>query len=159
MRNERGQGAMAVKTMRCALVAIGMLFGLGCSGTGPSPSSPSCDQACRDAVALRVSLTYVLDHCRYLAADTDPTLNYDITLTGTAIEMGVIAVQPGTTTSLAITSGAMTFSGNVYSPPLPYPEDAAGQDAGAANACAVQVAQNGNQLSGTICGRTAGLTL
>jgi hypothetical protein len=106
-----------------------------------------------------VSLTYVLDHCRYVAADTDPKQNYDMTVTGTLTESGVIAVQPGTTTSLTITSDAMTLSGTVYSPPLPYPDDAATEDAGPASPCTLQLAQNGNQLSGTICGRTAGLLL
>jgi hypothetical protein len=192
--------------MRAMLAALVTVIALGCSGAGPSPSSPSCDQTCRDAVALRavritlkqvfngaiqampvgpqdqkyactpfggsahitgtatsnpnvgtttVSLTYVLDHCRYVASDTDPTQNYDMTLTGTVVESGVIAVQPGTTTSLTITSDAMTLSGTVYSPALPYPDG----DAGAASPCSLQLAQNGNQLSGTICGRTAGLTL
>ncbi len=197
------------------LVAIGaaLALGLACGSAGPSPSSPACDQACKDAVALRafretlkqvfngallsrpvgpqdqtyecspfagtahvtgtvtsnanvgtnsVMLTYVLDHCRYVAVDTDPTQNYDMTLTGTAQEQGIIAVQPGTTTALSITSDAMTFSGTVYSPALPYPADAGSQgatDAAAGQTCSVQVAQNGNQLSGMICGRTAGLTL
>ena len=190
-----------------------LAIGLACGSAGPSPSSPACDQACKDAVALRafretlkqvfngalqslpvgaqdqtyeclpfkgtahvtgtvtsnanvgttsVMLTYVLDHCRYVAVDTDPTQNYDMTLTGTAMENGIIAVQPGMATALSITSDAMTFSGTVYSPALPYPADAGsqgGSDAAAGEACAVDVAQNGNQLSGTICGRTAGLTL
>jgi hypothetical protein len=190
----------------------------GCGGAGPSPTAPTCDQACQDAVALRafretvkqvfngalqdmpvgaqdrmydctplggkahitgtatsnanvgtttVSLTYVLDHCRYLAVDVEPTQNYDVTLTGTAIETGVIAVQPGTTTSLTFTSAGMTFGGTVYSPPLPYPADAApdavmhdaGPDAAPESACALQLTQNGNQLSGTICGRSAGVSL
>ena len=109
-----------------------------------------------------VNLTYVLDHCRYVAVDTDPTQNYDITLSGTTIETGIIAVQPGTTTALAFTSDAMTFSGNVYSPPVPYPAGAPAMPDAAplpAAACSVQLAQNGNQLSGMVCGRTAGLTL
>jgi hypothetical protein len=207
MRDERGErGASVTQTTRCVLASLVTAVALGCSGAGPSPSSPACDQTCRDAVALRavritlkqvfngaiqampvgpqdqtyactpfggsahitgtatsnanvgtttVSLTYVLDHCRYIAADTDPTQNYDMTVTGIVMETGVIAVQPGTATSLTITSEAMTLSGTVYSPPLPYPDS----DAGAASTCALQLAQNGNQLSGTICGRTAGLTL
>ena len=194
-----------------SLIVIG-----GCSGAGPSPTSPACDQKCQDGVALRayretlkqifngalqsmpvgaqdqtyackpfggsahvtgtatsnadvgtttVTLTYVLDHCRYVAADTDPTQNYDITLTGTTIETGVIAVQPGTTTSLSLTSDAMTFSGSVYSPALVYP-GSAGQDttldagdAGSEPSCTLAVTQQGNQLSGTLCGRTSGVAL
>jgi hypothetical protein len=211
MRDEPGEGgARVTQATRRVLASLVTVLGLGCNGAGPSPSSPGCDQTCRDAVALRafretlkqvfngalqakpvgaqdqtyactpfggsahvtgtatsnpnvgttiVNLTYVLDQCRYLASDTDPTQNYDITVTGTAMEAGVIAVQPGTSTSLTITSEAMTLSGTVYSPPLPYPDNAGAQDAGPPSACSVQLAQNGNQLSGTICGRTAGLTL
>jgi hypothetical protein len=205
----------AIATLLSVLGGSVLAMGLGCGGgAGPSPSSPACDQACEDAVALRafretlkqvfngalqmmpvgaqdkmypcmpfggtahitgtvtsnanvgttsVDLTYVLDHCHYIAVDTEPTQNYDMTLTGTADEKGLIAVQPGTTTSLAITSDAMTFSGKVYSPPLPYPadagEEAAAPDAAPGVACSVRVAQDGNQLSGMICGRTAGLAL
>jgi hypothetical protein len=119
-----------------------------------------------DVGTTTVALTYDLDHCRYEETDTDPTQNYDITLTGTAIETGTIAVQPGSTTSLSVTSTAMIFSGSVYSPALEYPGAAsqdvtldAGADAGPANACSVQVAQNGNQLSGTLCGRNVGVSL
>ena len=191
-------------------VAVGALgLGFGCSGAGPSPTSPPCDQNCEDMVALRsfretlkqifngalqampvgaqdvtyacaplggtahvtgtatsnadvgstsVNLTYVLDHCRYVAEDTDPTQNYDITLTGTALETGVIAQQPGSTTSLSITSDAMVLSGSVYSPPLSYQTDgdAGASDGGLEGGCAVDLSQNG---SGTICGRAAGLSL
>lgn len=110
--------------------------------TGTATSNPNVG-------TTTVNLTYVFDHCHYVQADTDPTQNYDITLTGTAIETGIIAVQPGTTTALTLTTDAMTFSGTVYSPALPY----------AVGPCAVQLSQNGNQLSGLVCGRTAGLTL
>jgi hypothetical protein len=210
MRDARGErGASVTKTTRRVLASLVTVVGLGCSG-GASPSSPACDGACRDGVALRavrqtlkqvfngaiqampvgpqdqmyactpfggsahitgtatsnpnvgtttVSLTYVLDHCHYIASDTDPAQNYDLTVTGTVMEARVIAVQPGTSTSLTITSEALTLSGSVYSPPLPYPDSAATADGGAASACPLRLAQNGNQLSGTICGRTAGLTL
>jgi hypothetical protein len=195
------------------VLAVGALgLSIGCSGAGPSPTSPPCDQSCEDMVAMRsfretlkqvfngalqampvgaqdvtyacaplggtahvtgtatsnadvgstsVNLTYVLDHCRYVAEDTDPTQNYDITLTGTALETGVIAQQPGSTTSLSITSDAMILSGSVYSPPLSYQADgdAGASDGGTEGGCAVELSQNGNQLSGTICGRAAGLNL
>ncbi len=135
----------------------------GCTPFGGTAHVTGTVTSNADVGTTSVALTYVLDRCRYMAVDTDPTQNYDMTLTGTTTEEGVIAVQPGTTTALAITSGAMTFSGTVYSPALPYPADA-GQEATAPDAapgevCSVQVAQNGNQLSGKICGRIAGLTL
>ncbi len=110
-----------------------------------------------------VDLTYVLDGCHYISVDTDPTQNYDTILTGTVTEHGIIAVQPGNTTVLTIASDAMTFAGTVYSPPIPYQadgvQDAGGPDAAPAGTCPVQLGQDGNQLSGTICGRAAGVAL
>ena len=188
---------------------------LGCSGAGPSPTSPPCDQSCQDSVALRgfretlkqvfngalqaqpvgaqdvtydcaplggtahitgtatsnadvgsttVNLTYVFDRCRYIAQDTDPTQNYDMSVTGIVVETGTIAVQPGSTTSLAITSDAVVLAGSVYSPPILYATDGGVEpidagDAGSFGACAILVSQDGNQLSGTICGRTVGVSL
>ena len=99
--------------------------------------------------ATEVDLTYVLDHCAYAQKDTDPKSNYHMTLTGTVTEKGTLAVQPTSTTALGFKSDAMTFSGTVYDPPVGYEEAA----------CALALGQSGNQLSGTLCGREAGLTL
>jgi hypothetical protein len=117
-----------------------------------------------DVGSTTVSLTYVFDGCRYIAQDTDPTQNYDMTVTGVVVETGTIAVQPGSTTSLAITSDAVVLAGSVYSPPILYATDGGidlpdAGDAGSLGACAILVSQDGNQLSGTICGRTAGVSL
>ncbi len=203
----RKRQSKAGRVLALAMLLAVTLIGPACSGAGPSPTAPTCDRVCQDAVAMRafretmkqvfngalqngpvgpqdqtyacspfggtahitgtatsnanvgtttVNLTYVFDHCRYIAADTEPTQNYDIAISGTAVEVGTIAVQPGTTTSLTMTSDAMTFAGTVYSPPLPFGSVA---DAAAPEPCALQLAQNGNQLSGTICGRVSGLTL
>jgi hypothetical protein len=72
-----------------------------------------------------------------------------MTLTGTATEKGTLAVQPSANTALTIQSDAMTFSGTVHDPPLNYQ----------ANACPLALVQDGNQLSGTVCGRQAGTSL
>ncbi len=119
-----------------------------------------------DVGSTTVSLTYVFDGCRYVAQDTDPTQNYDLTLTGVVVETGTIAVQPGSTTSLAITSDAAILAGSVYSPPILFATDGGVDliDAGDAGglglgACAILMSQDGNQISGTICGRTAGVSL
>jgi hypothetical protein len=117
-----------------------------------------------DVGSTSVSLTYVFDRCRYIAQDTDPTQNYDLSVTGVVVESGTIAVQPGSTTSLAITSDAVVLAGSVYSPPISYATDGGvsltdAGDAGIEGGCAILVSQNGNQLSGTICGRTAGVSL
>jgi hypothetical protein len=96
-----------------------------------------------------VQLTYELSQCGYRQTDVDPLQTYDMVLTGTATENGTLSAQPTSTTALTIQSDSMTFAGTVHDPPLTY------QGAG----CALQLVQNGNQLSGLICGRQAGLTL
>jgi hypothetical protein len=117
-----------------------------------------------DVGSTSVSLTYAFDRCRYIAQDTDPTQNYDMSVTGVVVETGTIAVQPGSTTALAITSDAVILAGSVYSPPILFATDGGvsfpdAGDAGSLGACAIQVSQDGNQLSGTICGRAAGVSL
>jgi hypothetical protein len=99
--------------------------------------------------ATEVHLTYVLDHCAYERQDTDPTQNYSLTLTGTTTEDGTIAIQPSSTTSLTLKSDGMTFAGKVHDPPVDYNE----------TQCALDLGQNGNQLSGKICTRDSGLLL
>jgi hypothetical protein len=124
-------------------------------------------------------LTYVFHHCTYGQIDSNPNQSFEVTLDGTLSETGVIAVQPTATTALSFQSDAFALSGTVYDPPIPYalaPEPGAsgggapgdggadGSDAGdgagvAGTGCALSLTQNGNQLSGTICGRSAGVTL
>ena len=99
--------------------------------------------------STEVELTYVLDHCGVPQKDTDPEQTYSMTLTGTVTEKGTIAIQPSSTTSLDIGCSAMTLSGTVYDPPMDY----------SADACALALGQNGNQLSGTMCARAVGVTL
>lgn len=96
-----------------------------------------------------VELTYAFQACAFQRVDTDPTKNYQMTLGGSVTESGVLAVQPSSTTALRIESGAMSLSGTVYAPSVGYGEPS----------CAVALAQNGGQLSGTLCGRPVGLTL
>jgi hypothetical protein len=108
-------------------------------------------QATSNAVqgATFVQLTYAFAACAYSQTDSDPKQTYTTTLTGTVTEGGTLAVQPSSTTSLAIASDGVTFAGTVYDPPIAYD----------ATACPVTLGQNGNQLGGTMCGRMAGLTL
>jgi hypothetical protein len=94
-----------------------------------------------------VDLTYVFVDCLHFAVPSPtPERNYQMVLNGTAIQQGTIAVQPTATTSLTIRSDAMSFLGQVNDPPLTYEE----------RDCAVDVHQDGNTLSGLICGRAAG---
>ena len=99
--------------------------------------------------ATRVSLSYVFDRCKFASVDTEPTRNYSVTLTGTIAEDGTLAVQPTATTSLILKSDALDVAGSVGVPAVDY----------SAAACALAIGQNGNQLSGTLCGRVAGVTL
>jgi hypothetical protein len=185
----------------CAAIGGAVVAGsVACGGgAGAAPSSPPCDQACQDAVAVQslrdaiklaynlglqgqpvgaqdasapcplggsahvfgeatsnaavgstsVALTYAFDQCGFSNTDTDPKRTYAVTLNGAITENGTLAQQPSATTALDLASDAMSFAGTVYTPPIPY-------DAGP---CAMQLGQNGNQLSGTMCGRQVGLTL
>ncbi|HEY8042339.1 MAG TPA: hypothetical protein VIF15_21195 [Polyangiaceae bacterium] len=96
-----------------------------------------------------VALTYDFAQCHVTQVDSDPTHAFDLTLTGSITEQGDLAVQPSSTTSLQLQSGAMTLGGQVYSPGIDY----------SADACALTLGQDGNNLSGTLCGRPAGVTL
>jgi hypothetical protein len=96
-----------------------------------------------------VMLTYVLDHCAYMAEDSDPTRTYDVIVSGTIQEQGTLAVQPSSTSAVDISCPAIDISGTVEDPPVGYQ----------VSACALAAGQSGSKLSGTICGRPAGLTL
>jgi hypothetical protein len=96
-----------------------------------------------------IQLTYVLSQCALMQQSTDPTQTYNLTITGTATETGTLSAQPSATTALIIQSDAMTIVGTVHDPPMNYQ----------ANACPLSLAQDGNQLSGTMCGRQVGVAL
>ena len=102
-----------------------------------------------DQGTTSVMLTYDFAQCHYSQVDSDPRHAFDLTITGSITEQGIIAVQPSSTTSLALQSDSMSLVGQVYSPGLDYGE----------TACAVTLAQDGSNLSGTLCGRPAGVTL
>ncbi len=99
--------------------------------------------------ATNVDLTYVLDHCGYSQKDTDPKQTYTLTVNGTLTQKGTIAVQPSATTALVIGSDPLDVKGTVYEPAKDY--DVA--------ACKLALSQDGNQLSGQLCGRTVGVSL
>lgn len=95
--------------------------------------------------ATEVDLTYTLDRCTVLERDEEAPENYELEVTATITQKGVLAVQPTATTALLLKSDALTLTGTVYSPPLPYE----------AKDCPMDVAQNGDAVGGTLCGRTA----
>lgn len=89
-----------------------------------------------------VSVTYTLVECGYLRQDDDAEDNYETKLTGIFTQDGVMAVTPTTPSALIMKSSGMKIEGTVYDPPLPYNAE-----------CPLQLGQNGNALSGKICGR------
>jgi hypothetical protein len=98
---------------------------------------------------MEVDLTYELEGC-FLAvpADTTPSHNFAMTMTGTITEKGTLSAQPTSTTSLLFRSSAMTFSGTVSAPPIGYEQ----------TDCVLDFAQDGNSVAGMACGRMAGFT-
>lgn len=99
--------------------------------------------------ATEVDLTYELSECRYLSIDEEPKENYQMTISGTLTQVGTLAVQPTASTGLVMQSDSVTLSGSVYDPPIAY----------TATDCEVALGQDGNLLSGTICGRQMGTDL
>ncbi len=72
--------------------------------------------------ATEVDLPYELEACVLLDRDTDPKNNYRLATTGTIRQVGTLAVQPTATTALGMRSDAVTITGTVYDPPVPYAE-------------------------------------
>lgn len=94
--------------------------------------------------ATEVKLTYVLTDCRYLFKDDDAEDNYAMMISGTMTQEGILAVQPSATSALVMKGESMKLIGTVYDPPLEYAAD-----------CPIELGQNGNKLTGKICGRDA----
>jgi hypothetical protein len=107
--------------------------------TGDAGSNP-------DQGATIVDLSFVFNACYYAPfKNATHDRNYAMTLTGTVTESGILSQQPTSTTSLIIRGDDFSFEGTVDDPAVDYRE----------TGCAVDVAQNGNAVSGTICGRPA----
>jgi hypothetical protein len=98
---------------------------------------------------MDVDLTYELGDCAYLRRDEEAEESYHLTLSGTLHQQGVLAVQPHETTALIMRSDSMTLEGTVYDPPIDYGR----------TGCAVELGQDGDRLSGTLCGRAVGVEL
>lgn len=91
-----------------------------------------------------VSILYELTDCAYFFDDDDPEDNYDLVISGQVVQKGILAVQPTTPSAVTMTSPSLVVKGTVYDPPLPYEAT-----------CALNLAQNGNTISGVICDRKA----
>lgn len=101
-------------------------------------------------------LTYDFKNCLY-SAPPDPTANqnFSLTMNGKVTEKGTLSAQPTATTALTIETvpdsamlptESLGISGTVYDPPVDY----------SVSSCALSVIQNGNSVSGALCGRSAG---
>jgi hypothetical protein len=178
----------------CALA----LFVVACEGSEEATTTevPPCDQACKDATALRavretvklafnlglqgkpvgaqdvtvactkggkahitgtatanpvigtteVALTYTFEKCAYAQKATEPKESYATVLEGTIVEEGVLAATTTATTALVLRGHDLVLTGTVNDPPIPYEE----------RGCALDIAQNGNLVAGTLCTRQTG---
>lgn len=95
-----------------------------------------------------VDLVYLFDNCAYLQQQDVSAESYHFTFSGTITERGTLAAQSNATTALVFKSDAVSMAGTVSDPPLDY----------VAKDCPLVVTQNGNVVSGTICGRPASFT-
>ncbi|MFO0641210.1 MAG: hypothetical protein U0183_18445 [Polyangiaceae bacterium] len=96
-----------------------------------------------------VSLTYEAEACGYQQRDDDVEETYDLVLQGKIQQDGVLAVQPGSSTALVMKSESITVSGTIREPAIPYRIEG----------CKLEMTQNGNRLTATVCGRTVGVDL
>lgn len=96
-----------------------------------------------------VELAYEFADCAYTRKDDDPLQSYAVTLSGRVEQSGTLAVQPTATTSLILRASALGVRGQVHDPPSDF----------VAEDCEARLAQNGNQLSGSFCGREVGVSL
>lgn len=96
-----------------------------------------------------MELTYTLEPCAYVQKDDDAKENDSVTIAGTLEQRGTLAVQPSAATALLMKSASVTIEGSVYDPPEPYE----------ANACALDIFQNGDRVAGTMCAREVGVDL
>jgi hypothetical protein len=96
-----------------------------------------------------LDLTVTLSDCAYLQRRSEPTESYSLRTHGVVHESGVLAVQPTATTALSLESDALTIEGTVYDPPLEFRIEA----------CALDLTQNGDNVSGMLCGRAVGVDL
>lgn len=96
-----------------------------------------------------VDLEYDFERCAYsVPPSAIANQNYALVVTGRVTQRGTLAVQPSATTALLIESDAVSLSGTVYDPPLEYE----------LSDCKLSVAQQGNSVAGSLCGRNAGFT-
>jgi hypothetical protein len=96
-----------------------------------------------------VSLSYDFANCQ-LSAPPDPSAdqNFSLMFSGLVTEQGTLSAQPTATTAIILESTQLSVSGTVYDPAVQY----------SAADCALSVLQNGNAVSGALCGRIAGFT-
>jgi hypothetical protein len=99
--------------------------------------------------ATELELGYSFDQCAYQHKDDDADESYDVVISGTLGQKGILAVQPSATTALLFASLGISIEGTVFDPPVPYSEIE----------CTFELAQNGNNLSGTWCERKVGFEL
>jgi hypothetical protein len=99
--------------------------------------------------ATEVSLSYFFNDCVYRQVDATQAENYDLSFRGQVHEEGTLTVQPTATTAITIKGEGLAIDGSVFEPPIEFHEAA----------CEVKLQQNGNKLSGTLCGRPVGVSL
>jgi hypothetical protein len=99
--------------------------------------------------ANEVDLVYLLENCAYLQRDDEPEESYDTIITTAVSQKGIMAVQPTATTALIFESDALIIDGSVFDPAIGYSKAD----------CSIRLAQNGDRLSGSWCGRAISLEL
>jgi len=98
----------------------------------------------------QIDLTYTFTNCKNPSIkSTTPERNYNVTMNGVVNEKGTLAMG-GPTTSLVFIGTGLGIVGPVYDPPVDYPPPEHPQ-----LDCELFANQDGNNVNGTLCGRTA----
>lgn len=156
---EECQDEIAARALRETLKLIYNLTLQG-NPVGPQDESTPCPHGGSARVAgvatsvaeqgtTELELGYLLNACAYQHRDDDAEESYDVVISGSVGQKGILAVQPTATTALIFVADSVSLEGEVFDPPIPY----------TAHACRLRLAQNGSHLSGTWCEREIGFDL
>ena len=156
--DEKCQDTVALRALR-EMMKLAYNLTLQGGPVGPQQATAPCPEGGSVTVAggatsnadqgtTTVQLTYSFNACIYRQIDEEAPENYRMSVQGVITQLGTLAAQPSTTTALVMRSEQMTLVGEVSSPGIP----------SRAEQCVVMLGQDGNQLSGTFCGRPAGVT-
>jgi hypothetical protein len=99
--------------------------------------------------STEVNLAYTFEACKYLSKNANPEETYDLAVSGTVKQNGIIAIQPTATTALGFECASLDATGTVYDPPISMDT----------KMCSLRLQQSANRLAGSLCERKVAVDL